>query len=176
MEKVQKVLRFVDFVSEVTGKAVSYFIVCLALVVGYEVAARYLFGSPTRWAMELSAMLFGTFVIIGGAYTLVKGGHVNMDVVYGLFSRRWRAFLDCVTYIVAAIFVGVLLWKGGEAAWRSISMLEHDSTQWGPPIYPFKTMLPIGAFLLFLQLTTKFVRDMIVVIRGKGDDQWKSEP
>jgi TRAP-type mannitol/chloroaromatic compound transport system permease small subunit len=166
---LEKCLRIIDSISDLTGKAVSFLIFSLALVVGFEVVARYVFSRPTVWVHELSAMFFGTFVIIGGAYTLGKGGHVNMDVVYGALGPRIRAFLDVVTAFVAFAFVVVLLWKGGIVAWRSVKVLEHASTQWGPPFYPFRVMLPLGALLLLLQLLAKFIRDLHILIKGKDE-------
>ncbi len=176
MGKIIKCLHIVDVVSEWSGRVICYLIFFLALIVGYEVIARYVFKSPTLWVHELSNMFFGTFILIGGAYTALKGGHVSMDVVYGSFSPRVRALLDVITFFVALAFVGVLVWKGWESAWRSIKMLEEASTQWGPPLYPFRTVLPVGAFLLLLQLIVKFVRDLIILITGKEPTQWKSEP
>ena len=176
MEKILKCLHIVDLVSGWSGRVVCYLIFFLALIVGYEVVARYAFKSPTLWVHELSAMFFGTFVLIGGAYTALKGGHVCMDVVYGSFSPRVRALLDVITFFIALAFVGVLVWKGWESAWRSIKLLEEASTQWGPPLYPFRTVLPVGAFLLLLQLVAKFIRDLIILITGKEPTQWKSEP
>jgi len=176
MTKIQTCLRVIDLLSEWSGRLVSYFIFFLALVVGYEVVVRYVFNRPTIWVNEVSAMFFGTFILIGGAYTASKGAHVNMDVIYGTFSPRFRALLDILTSFLAFVFVGVLVWKGGEGAWRSIRMLEEASTQWGPPLYPFRTVLPLGAFLLFLQLTAKLIRDVITLVTGKEPNQWKSEP
>ena len=176
MGGIFRYLHFIDLISDWVGRVVSYLIFFLALIIGYDVLARYLFNSPTRWAYELSIMFFGTFVLLGGAYSAVKGGHVNMDVVYNLFPRRVRALLDVITFFVALAFVGVLLWKGGATAWDSIKILETDSTLWGPPIYPFRTMLPLGAFLLLLQLIAKLIRDVITLITGKDSAKWEPQP
>ena len=176
MGTILKFLRIIDSVSDWSGRVVCYLILFLALIVGYEVVARYAFDSPTVWVNELSTMFFGTFIIMGGAYTAFKGGHVNMDVIYGSFRPRIKALIDVITIFLAFIFVGVLVWKGWEAAWRSIKLMEHASTQWGPPLYPFRIMLPLGAFLLFFQLIAKFIRDIITLATGKEPEQWKSEP
>jgi TRAP-type mannitol/chloroaromatic compound transport system permease small subunit len=150
----------IDWVSESVGKMAGLLIVLLALIVGYDVVKRYVFGQPTVWAQELSAMLFGTFIILGGAYTAKENKHVNMDIFYSRFSLRGRAILDIVTFFILTIpFLGILLWKGGEGAWRSVATLEHDSSQWGPPLYPFRIMLPLGALLFLSQATAKFIRD-----------------
>jgi len=173
MKIIGKVLRFLDAFHDRTGKWVSYLILAFAVVVGFEVVARYVFNRPTLWAHELSAMIFGTYIVLGGAYTGAKGIHVNMDVVYNAQPRRVRALLDVLTFFVALAFVGVLLWKGGASAWKSVRVFEHASTQWGPPLYPFKLMLPLGALLLLVQLVTKFVRDVAILIRGEEPASWK---
>jgi TRAP-type mannitol/chloroaromatic compound transport system permease small subunit len=150
----------IDWLSESVGKMAGLLIVVLALIVSYDVVKRYFFGQPTVWAQEMSAMLFGTFIILGGAYTAKENKHVNMDIFYSRFSARGRAILDIVTFFILTIpFLGILLWKGGEGAWRSVANLEHDSSQWGPPLYPFRIMLPLGALLFLLQAIVKFIRD-----------------
>jgi TRAP-type mannitol/chloroaromatic compound transport system permease small subunit len=167
MGMVDKLLHIIDSISEWTGKTVSFGILLLALIVGYEVAARYLFKSPTLWVHEVSVMFFGTFIIIGGAYTALKGMHVNMDLVHNALSPRIRALLDVLTFFIALPFLGVLLWVGGKSAWKSVMVLEHASTQWGPPIYPFRVMLPLGALLLLLQLVAKLIRDLRILFTKK---------
>lgn len=169
MEGTRKILESIDALSEWTGKAVSFLILGLALVIGYEVVMRYGFDNPTIWVHEFSVMLFGTAMIISGAYTLRFNGHIAMDIVYGTLSERTRAILDIITYFLLTLpFLLVLMWFGGERAWKSLIRLEHDSTQWGPPIYPFRIMLPIGAFLFFLQSLAKLVRDFVIVLGGKS--------
>jgi TRAP-type mannitol/chloroaromatic compound transport system permease small subunit len=111
-------------------------------------------------------MLFGAFILIGGGFTLYHSSHANMDIVYGLFSKRGKAILDLITFIFFAAFIGVLLWKGWDMAWRSVVNLEHDSTEWAPPIYPFKLTLPVGAFLLLLQGVSNFLKNLIIAIKG----------
>ena len=168
--RILKVVEIIEKISEWTGKAVSFLITILALIVGFEVVARYVFNRPTEWGPELSAMIFGTFAVLGAAYTLRKNGHVNMDIIYLALPPRGRAFLDLCTSVLSFSFVGVLVWKGGESAWLSIKTLEHASTIWAPPIFPVKSMLPLGAFLLLLQLVAKFIRDLHTLKNGQGED------
>lgn len=146
----------------------SFLIIALSLVVGYEVIARYVFSRPTIWAHEASAMIFGTYIIMGGAYTLYLSGHANMDLVYGSISPRRRALLDIITFWFFALFCAVLVWKGGETSWRALKSLEHSGSIWNPPIYPIKVVLPIGAGLLLLQGIAKFVRDVITLVKRES--------
>jgi TRAP-type mannitol/chloroaromatic compound transport system permease small subunit len=168
---IEVFLDTVDRVSEVVGKVVSFLIIVLALVVGYDVVMRYVFDRPTVWAQEFSAMVFGTFIILGGAYTARTGGHVSMDILHSRFSKRGRAILDVITFILLTVpFLGVLIWKGGAAAWKSVVALEQDSTQWGPPLYPFRIMLPLGAFLFFLETVSKLTRDILAIAAPDGKE------
>ena len=165
MNFLNKALNLIDAVSEWTGKVVSFLIMALAFLVGFEVVMRYVFQSPTVWAGEVSIMMFGTFVIIGGAYTLRYNGHVNMDILHGKFPPRIRALVDIITSFLAFAFVIAILWKGGHSAWKSIKALEHASTLWAPPLYPIRTMVPIGAFLLLLQLLARLIRDIMTLFK-----------
>lgn len=166
INKLEKVIRLIDATNNRTGKLFSFLIPALMLFETYEVVSRYVFGSPTIWINELSAMLFGAFILMGGGYTLLIEGHANMDIVISRFSTKGRAIINLVTFIFFLIFVGVLMWKGWEMAWRSLISLEQDSTEWAPPLYYFKMTLPLGAFLLILQGVSRFLKNLIIVMKG----------
>ena len=163
---MSRVLHFIDLLSEWIGKASAFLVLALSFVIGYEVVARYLFNRPTIWAHELSAMVFGAYIILGGAYLLSAGRHVNMDLIYGFLSPRKKALIDIITFWFFAIFCVALVWKGGDTAWYSISIREQARTTWSPPLYPIRLVLPIGAFLLLLQGVAKFIRDAITLAKG----------
>jgi len=163
---MKRVINGIDFINDRTGKLVSFLIPLLIVFETYEVFSRYILGRPTIWISELSAMLFGGFILLGGGYTMLQGSQANMDIIYAKFSTRWKAILNLLTFLFFASFVGVLLWKGWQMAWRSVLTLEHDSTQWAPPIYYFKLTLPVGALLLLLQGISKFLKDLIIAIKG----------
>lgn len=160
------VLHFIDLLSEWIGKASAFLVLALSFVIGYEVVARYLFNRPTIWAHELSAMVFGAYIVLGGAYLLSAGRHVNMDLIYGILSPRKKALIDIITFWFFALFCVALVWKGGDTAWHSIMVREQARTTWSPPLYPIRLVLPIGAFLLLLQGVAKFIRDAITLAKG----------
>ncbi len=168
---MNSLLNLIDNISNWTGKAVSFLIVALTFLVCFEVVARYLLNRPTIWAHESSAMLFGAYIILGGAYTLYNRGHVNMDVVYGRFTPKGKALIDVITFLFFFLFCGALLWMGGDTAWRSLKNFEHSGSLWNPPIYPFKLILPIGVFLLLLQGIAKLIRDLRTLILEGQDER-----
>ncbi len=160
-------LRVIDHISNWSGKIGSFLILFMIAIVVYEVVLRYVFDSPTLWAHETAQFIFGAMTILGGAYALFHGAHVKMDVLYSRFSPRTKAILDLITAFLFFIFCAVLLWTGGEEAWESIALLERSNSQWRPPIYPIKVVVPVAAFLILLQGLAKFIRDLITTATGK---------
>lgn len=167
MRVLGKVFHIIDMISEWSGKLVSFLLLPLMAFIVYDVLMRYVFNRPTDWAHELSYLMFGTIWIIGGAYALVKGSHVKMEVIYNRLPLRRRAIIDLITAPLFFVFIGILLWKGWDLAWSSVLRLEHSNSFWSPPIYPVKMMIPLGAFLLLLQGVVRFIRDAITAATGR---------
>lgn len=160
MKVTDRMDRGIGAISLWSGRVSSFLLLVLCGVICYEVVARYAFNRPTLWCHELSTMLYGTMIILGGAYTYIKKGHANMDILYARMGRRGKALADILGVGLGICFLGVLLWQGGLNAIQSISEQEHASTPWGPPIWPFKLMLPLGALLFLMQITVRLLRDI----------------
>jgi len=166
---VSLLLKFIDLIDKINdqvGKLISFLVIFMIIVMAYEVIARYFFNSPTIWARETVMFLLGGYALLGGAYVLRHEAHVNMDILYQRLSPKRRAILSLITYLLLFLFLAVLLWKGSEYAWRSIGLHETTDSDWGPPEYIIKTIIPIGAFLLLLQGFAQFIRNMITAITG----------
>lgn len=164
---MQGFCRLIDRINEKGGKLISFLILFLVGVVLFEISARYLFNRPTIWAHEISQMIYGAYVILLGGYVLQRGGHVNVEILYGKFSPRTRAIIDLFTWLLFFIFCGLILVKGWEMAWDSFKIRETEPTSFAPPIYPIKMMIPLGALLILLQGLARFLRSLAFAISGK---------
>jgi TRAP-type mannitol/chloroaromatic compound transport system permease small subunit len=165
---MQKVLLFVDKFSTWIGHAFSFLIVGLTLFVSYEVFSRYVLSDPHAWAFDAMSMFYGTMFMMAGAYTLSKNGHVRGDVLYGFFQPRTQATLDLLLYIAFFIpGVVALTYAGYYYAVESWAINEHSNvTADGPPIYPFKTVIPIAGAILLAQGIVEIVRCVICLKQG----------
>ena len=92
-------IEFADKLSAWFGKAFGWLIILMTLGMSYEVMARYLFNAPTTWSLDVSFIMYGTLFMMGGAYTLSRGGHVRGDFIYRLWKPRTQASVDLVLYI-----------------------------------------------------------------------------
>ena len=169
---MQKILLFVDKISTWVGHAFSFLIVGLTLLITWEVFSRYALGSPHDWAFDAMNMLYGTFFMMAGAYTLAKNGHVRGDVLYSFFRPRTQATLDLLLYIVFFTpGVIALTYAGYFYAVESWAINEHSSvTADGPPVYPFKTVIPIAGAFLLVQGIVEIIRCVICI----RQDAWSS--
>ncbi len=165
--RLKSTLHGIDSISDWSGKILSYIILVISFIILIEVVCRYLLNNPTAWAHELSQYLFGTYAIMGGAYTLLYRAHVNMDIFYSRFSLRKKAVIDVFTSVFFFFWCGILLWYGSKFAAGSIGFWEHSTTAWGPPVWEVKLMIPLAAFLIILQGLAKFVRDLHIFITGR---------
>jgi len=165
---MQKTLLFVDRVSTWIGQAFSFLILVLTVHVSWEVFSRYALDSPRAWAFDAMIMLYGTLFMMAGAYTLSKNGHVRGDVLYGFFPPRTQALVDLVLYVVFFIPGTVaLVWAGIDFFNDSLRQNEHSSIAAdGPPIYPFKAVIPIAGAFLLLQGAAEIARCAICLRRG----------
>ena len=165
---MQKLLLFVDKVSTWVGQAFSFMIIALTLHISWEVFARYVLDAPRAWAFDAMIMMYGTLFMMAGAYTLAKNSHVRGDVIYGFFTPRAQAILDLTLYIVFFIpGVTALVWAGYTYAAESWAINEHSNiTAEGPPIYPFKTVIPVAGAFVLMQGVVEIIRCIICIKQG----------
>ena len=166
---MQNLFLTIDRISTFVGHCFAWLVVGLTGLIGYEVFSRYVLNNPHAWAFDAQIMLYGTMFMMAGAYTLAKNGHVRGDILYGFLKPRTQAIFDLVLYIVFFIpGVVALAYAGYSFAADSWRILEHSSiTADGPPLYPFKTILPIAGVFLLLQGLVEIFRCIVCIKQGE---------
>jgi TRAP-type mannitol/chloroaromatic compound transport system permease small subunit len=153
-------IRFADNLSAWFGKAFAWLILLMAFATGYEVVVHYVFNNPTAWAFDVSFIMYGTLFMMGGAYTLSRGGHVRGDFLYRLWQPRTQARVDLVLYIIF-FFPGVTAlvlsgWKYASRSWGYGEVSVNSPA--GVPIYQFKMIMVLAGALLFIQGIAQVMR------------------
>ncbi len=166
---MQKLFLTVDRVSTFIGQFFSWLVVGLTALIGYEVFSRYVLNSPHAWAFDAMIMLYGTMFMMAGAYTLSKNGHVRGDILYGFLKPRTQAIFDLILYVIFFIpGVIALAYAGYGFAADSWRILEHSSiTADGPPLYPFKTIIPLAGIILLFQGLVEIFRCVVCIQEGE---------
>jgi len=167
-------LKFCDIIDNMVdgaGKIVGWLIIPLSLLVAYDVSLRYIFNSPTVWAWDVNVQFLGVMTAVGGAYALLRDGHVGVDVITVLLSRRTRIIIEMITSIFFFLGSGVLLWTGCQQAALSVKTLEISETYFAPPLYPLKVLIAAGFALLFLEGLSKLMRNLMALRQGEENKQ-----
>ena len=162
-----RVIRIVNSMNDWIGKVLSYLLLIMLFSIVYEVVSRYFFNSPTLWVMEYSGYFLCGYSLLAGGYTLLNKAHVSVDILYGTFNYRTKAAIDCFTWLLFFIFVGVIIYLGAEFAYEALVDKETSGSVLDTPIFPIKFIIPVGAALLFLQGIVKFIMDLRTAITGQ---------
>ena len=166
---MQKLLLTIDKISTFVGQAFSWLIVALTFMITWEVFSRYVLDAPHSWAFDVMIIMYGTLFMMAGAYTLAKSGHVRGDVLYGFFRPRTQATIDLILYVLFFIpGVFALTYAGYYFAAESWAIRETSNiTAEGPPIYPFKMILPLAGAVLLAQGVVEIIRCVICIQKGE---------
>lgn len=169
---MRKVLRFIDNLSDFSGRSARWISIILIMVMVTEVTMRYVFNKPTMWAYESSLMLGAAMYALAYCYAQRHNAHVRVDVFYIRLSARGKATVD----LLGGLFIFLpLMFFILDASWAWIikswtigeKMVE---TYWYPPAYPLRTIVGIGWTLLVLQGLAGIFRNFYMAVRGKAYD------
>ena len=161
------------------GRMMAYVSLLCVVVISFEVIMRYVFGMPTNWGHELMFTLFAMYyVMIGGTAHFFRA-HVRVDIVYANRTPRGKAILDLFTAPLFYLFVLVYIYTSWNFYMSSQMMSsgntflgfeligENSFTDWAPPLYPVKFLMPFGGVLLLLQGIVWTIRDIHMAVTGR---------
>lgn len=169
MAKIKLILKILDDISEWCGKIFSWFIITIIALSLFEVFTRRVLGKPTIWTHEIIAYCFCGAVLLIIGYTLKHKAHANVDLLYGYLSPRTQAIFDLITYTVfLGTFTFFLLYHGIRFAATSWAIMERTPSAFNFYVFPAKTMLPVGVFLLAIQMISDIIRRIVYLVKGEN--------
>ncbi len=133
----------------------------------YSVVMRYLFHRPTGWVDEVNEYLLYYLAFLSAAWVLEVDGHVRLDVVLNLLSRRTQRMMNIITNILGIVYCGVLFFWGVHWVWTSIQRTERFSNTTSWLVAPVIVVLPVGALFLILVSVKKIMELARFVEAGK---------
>lgn len=162
------VARGIDALNERVGRAVIWLVLVVTLISAGNALMRYGLNMSSNAWLEIQWYLFGLIFLLGAGYTLKHDGHVRIDVLYGRFSPRTRAWVDvCGGVLFLLPMSGLLVWLGLDFFWISFSQGEMSPDAGGLPRWPVKLAVPLGFALLWLQGVAEVIK-RVASLRGKG--------
>ncbi|QIE57442.1 TRAP transporter small permease subunit [Pikeienuella piscinae] len=140
-----------------------------------DVFMRYALNAPSMWIGTSIQAALVLIACVGGAYALKHRAFVKLDLFYAGASPRRKAILDLLTAPFTFLFLGVLIWKGAEAAMLSIKLNQMTPTGVPIPIYPIKTAIPIAGIAVLLVVLQQLAIDIRTLVSGQDPEDDNDE-
>ncbi len=167
------IIRLINGINELVGRIVSVVAIVFAGIIIYDVFMRYVFGSPTRWAFDLSKQLYGFYFILLGGYALRHQAHVRVDLLTERMGHQFRRWTEVAGYL---IFFLPFAWVFTRRSWDfAMTSLKQGEVTYGAvqlPVYPLKIAMFVAAALLLIQ----GVAEVLKLVLNKTDHLEPMEP
>jgi TRAP-type mannitol/chloroaromatic compound transport system permease small subunit len=159
MDTLLALARGIDALNGAVGRAVKWLVLLATLVSAGNAITRYGFDLSSNAWLELQWYLFALIFLLGAGYTHQHNGHVRIDVLYGRFSPRTRAWIDLVGGLLFLLpMAGLIGWLGWNAFMTSWGIGETSPDAGGLLRWPIKLAIPLGFGLLFLQGLAEIIK------------------
>ncbi len=147
------------------------------LIVAAEVQiviARFVFSYEQAFMGDLVRFWYGALFLFASPYTLIKEGHVRVDILYASYSERgkaWTNVLGCVFLGLPLCWVILTLGMWGRANVITGPLLNFEITQSGYGLYVkylLAGFLMIFAFGMLIQFMGYLLSNAAVLLREPG--------
>jgi TRAP-type mannitol/chloroaromatic compound transport system permease small subunit len=165
-------VRFIDRANRMLGRVIMYGIFVMMAILLYSSVSKTFF-VPSLWTLEMAQFAMVAYYMLGGPYAMQMGANVRMDLLYGEWTDRKKSQIDALTVLFLITYLACLLWGGWDSLMYSFQYGgERSSSAWRPYIWPIKTIMVIGIFLMLLQAISELCKD---ILRLKGFDMGKKD-
>lgn len=158
-------VKYVDRFNRLIGRFMMYGIFLIIGVLMWSSVSKTFF-MPSLWTLESAQFMMVAYYILGGAYAIQLNANVRMDLFYGEWSVKTRAWVDVFTVFFLIFYLIVLLYGGLESTLYSLEYGQRSRTAWRPYLWPIKAIMCTGFLLMILQSISQLFKD-IATIRGE---------
>ena len=162
---IRTYVRHVDAVNRRVGRFAMYLIFAMAAILLWSSVSKTFF-LPSLWTLEMAQFAMVAYYLLGGAYSMQLDNHVRMDLVYGTWSPRTRAWVDAFTIVFLLAYLVLLLYGGFSSTHYALEYGERSYSSWRPYMAPIKIVACIGILLMLFQAFAVLFKD-IAKLRGE---------
>ena len=123
-----------------------------SLVLTSSVVTRYLFKASTDWQDETAVFLLVGATFLCGAFVQSIRGHVGIEAVSTLLSKRADAIRRIGVDLLCLAFCAMFTWKSWTLLHEAWVDKQTTSSSWAPPLWIPYLLMSLGMTLLALQL------------------------
>lgn len=158
-------VRWVDAINYRIGRATMYGFFLILAVLLYSSFSKTFF-NPSLWTLEMAQFLMTAYFILGGAYALQLDDHVRMDLLYGTWSDRTKAWVDTFTILCLIFYLFWMIVGGISSTKYALYYGERSYSSWRPYMWPIKIVMTFGLVMMLMQSLSILIKD-IAKLRGE---------
>jgi TRAP-type mannitol/chloroaromatic compound transport system permease small subunit len=160
-------IRFIDQLSEWTGKFAAWMFFVVGLIITYEVFMRYVFIAPTIWVDETARIMQIWAAYLAGGFALKHREMIVIDVAFRNPDTMPRRLVETFSLLVIVVFCAVAAWYGYEL-WLKATLKGHTTDSYlGTPKWLTHASIWVGFGLLLLQAVAEIVKVWTIGIPQK---------
>lgn len=157
---------WVDTTNAWVGRFVAWTTALVVAVVFIDVVMRYVFKISFVFAQELEWHLFAFIFLIGAGCTLLKDGHVRVDIFYQRLGPKGQAWINLLGVLFLLIpgccLIIVTSWTFVQ---NSFSVMEHSPDPGGIPYrWVLKACIPVGFVLVLAQGLSLGIKSLLIIL------------
>ena len=160
---IKAYVKSVDYLSIMIGRFTMYTVFLMMFILVLSFFTRNIINFPLIWIIEMAQFVITAYYLLGGAYSMVTGDHVRMDLFYSKLSDRNKAKMDMFTSIFLVFYLITLFIGSISSLVYTIETNQKLFTAWAPYVWPIKTIMLTGILLMLLQSISMFFKDMAKV-------------
>jgi len=151
-------MHILESISDLFAKAAAWTMFAIGLMLGYEVAARYFFVSPTIWAEELSRLALVWGVFVGGSTLIANHGHIRVTLLTDLLGPAGQRVARIFSLMFLGIFSAMICWNSLPTVFDSFERGRSTGSMMDVPSWWMQAAIPIGFGLMVLQALAQVMK------------------
>jgi TRAP-type C4-dicarboxylate transport system permease small subunit len=155
---MMQIAKFIQSVNRYLFSLGAVPLVIAAILTVIDVSGRYI-RLPLPGTLEISTLCLALSVAFTLAHTQALKGNTDVDVLFNYLPPKVKKVTNVFTSFFCVIIVGLMTWR----AWPWVAF-SHRTQEWvdivGWPLWPFKAVMLLGLFCLFVQFILDFVESL----------------
>lgn len=165
LHSLQMTARGIDLVTAAIGRVIPWLAVVMMILTCLVVFLRYVLQTGSIATQETVTYCHAILFMLGASYTLQRGGHVRVDILYRNFAPQKKAWVDLAGSLLLLIPVSILIFVVSldyvTASWSiRESSVEPSGLPW---VYLLKTLLLIMPLTLIAQGIAEAIKSILTL-------------
>lgn len=148
----------------------TFLVIFDTVIVSIDVLMRSAFGTTWKGFFEIAEYSLLWMAFLGAAWLMRINGHVRVDLILSRMKPKPKVMINIISSIICALVFMVIIWYSAKITLHDYQVGFNLSSLLTPPKWPVEMIIPIGSFLLLIQLLRniyEYLKNWISLSKGE---------